>query len=446
MSRENLQIIGTIRENLIRNEKGNIDQGIQNCVAVFECDPLFQGAIRNNILSGRTDIVKNLGWKRDEGCPGITDDDLSNIFLYLEHFYSLRNEKSILKAIRVIAGRHEYHPIRDELLSLSWDGRSRIREALHKYLGADESDLTYECFKVFLLGAVERVFHPGCKFEIMLCLVGDQGAGKSTFFRFLALKDEWFSDDIKHLDDENVYRKMAGHWIMEMAEMLGTASAKSVEEIKAFLSRQKETYKVPYDRFPKDRLRQCVFVGTTNKQRFLPLDRTGNRRFYPIRTDMTKAEMHVLKDEAAAREYMRQLWAEVMEIYKSGNYSLRLPKEMERQMAVYRADFMAEDTATGMIQAWLDDFDGDFVCTKLIYTEAYHMDGEPDRKVIGEINDIMNNTVQGWEDGPQHRFPVYGQQRSWVRSSVNSPTKRNDGFFSVGDDPDLMDFLSDRKK
>ena len=151
----------------------------------------------------------------------------------------------------------------------------------------------------------------------------------------------------------------------------------------------------------------------------------------------------MLKDEAAAREYMRQLWAEVMEIYKSGNYSLRLPKEMERQMAAYRADFMAEDTATGMIQAWLDDYKGDFVCTKLIYTEAYHMEGEPDRKVIGEINDIMNNTVQGWEDGPQHRFQGYGQQRSWVRSSVNSPTKSNDGFLPVGDNPDLMNFLSD---
>ena len=109
----------------------------------------------------------------------------------------------------------------------------------------------------------------------MLCLVGEQGLGKSSLFRFPALKDEWFSDDLKRMDDENVYRKMQGHWIIEMVEMLGTASAKSVEEIKTFLSRQKETYKVRYDKFPKDRRSQCVFVGTSNKQRFLPLDRTG---------------------------------------------------------------------------------------------------------------------------------------------------------------------------
>ena len=115
-----------------------------------------------------------------------------------------------------------------------------------------------------MLGAVERVFHPGCKFEMMLCIVGAQGAGKSTFFRFLTMQDEWFSDDLRKLDDKDVYRKMRNHWIIEMAEMLGTSSAKSVEEIKAFISRQKETYKDPYAKYPRDRPRQCVFVGTSN--------------------------------------------------------------------------------------------------------------------------------------------------------------------------------------
>ena len=60
-------------------------------------------------------------------------------------------------------------------------------------------------------------------------------------------RQDWFSDDLKKLDDENVYRKMQGHWIIEMSEMIATANAKSIEEIKAFLSRQKETYKIPYE-------------------------------------------------------------------------------------------------------------------------------------------------------------------------------------------------------
>ena len=109
----------------------------------------------------------------------------------------------------------------------------------------------------------------------MLCLVGGQGAGKSTFFRLLAVKDEWFSDDLRKLDDDNVYRKLQGHWIIEMSEMIATANAKSIEEIKSFLSRQKEVYKIPYETHPEDRLRQCVFGGTSNALDFLPLDRSA---------------------------------------------------------------------------------------------------------------------------------------------------------------------------
>ena len=87
---------------------------------------------------------------------------------------------------------------------------------------------------------------------------------KSLAFRLLAVKDEWFSDDLKKIDDDNVYRKMQGHWIIEMSEMIATANAKSIEDIKSFISRAKETYKVPYETHPADRLRQCVFGGSSN--------------------------------------------------------------------------------------------------------------------------------------------------------------------------------------
>ena len=124
---------------------------------------------------------------------------------------------------------------------------------------------------------------------------------------------------------------------------------------------------------------------------------------------------------------MDQLWAELMVIYRSGDWSLSLTPEMDRRLGVFRMNFMAEDTSTGMVQAWLDSFKGDYVCTKLIYNECYRMLGEPDRKNIGEINDIMNNTIEGWIPGPQHRFERYGQQRSWLREE--KPDKESDGPF-----------------
>ena len=431
--KENENTIRDIRSHMTTTEKGQTKQTINNCRLALEKDPLLKGAFRWNRLTERIDLVKNLGWQRDEIAFG--DADMSYLMMFLEMFYGLSNDKNITRALDVVAMQNQYHPICDYFESLEWDGKERIRYVLHRFLGADASDITYESMKVFLIGCIHRVFDPGCKFEYMLCLVGDQGAGKSSFFRFLAVRDEWFSDDLKKMDDENVYRKMHGHWIIEMAEMLGTASAKSVEEIKAFFSRPKETYKTPYAKYPKDRKRQCVFVGTSNKHRFLPLDRTGNRRFLPITVNSVNAEIHILENEEESRKYIDQLWAEAYVIYKSGKWSMKFAPEVSKKLDIHRLDYMAEDTTTGVIQAWIDNFKGDYVCTRMIYNEALKCFGNPDRKAINEINDIMNNTIDGWEQGPaSHRFGgEYGTQRAWHREGVNEALPDKDGFISVAD-------------
>ena len=295
---------------------------MHNAYLVFMGDPMLRGAIAYNILTGRIDICKPLWWERTTST--MNDTDFNYLMLYLENSYGLNHEKRIRKALSVAAHQNQYHPIRDYLNSLQWDGIERIPYALHHFLGADVSDYTHEVMKLFLMGAISRVFNPGCKFETMLCLVGGQGAGKSSFFRLLACRDEWFSDDLKRIDDENVFRKMQGHWIIEMSEMIATANAKSIEDIKSFLSRQKETYKVPYATEPEDRLRQCVFGGTSNALDFLPLDRSGNRRFLPIMVHPERAEVHILEDESASRQYMDQLWAEAMTIYRSEEHTSEL--------------------------------------------------------------------------------------------------------------------------
>ena len=220
-----------------------------------------------NLLTDRTDVVKPIGYDRSPS-TSMTDTDMKYIRLYLEENYDLTSEKKIIDAADLAAHQNSYHPVRDYLNSLTWDGTERIRYCLHYFLGAEADEYTFQALRLFLLGAIHRAFCPSCKFEVMLCLVGGQGAGKSTFLRLLAGKDEWFSDDLRKLDDENVYRKLQGHCIIEMSEMIATANAKSIEEIKSFLSRQKEVYKIPYETHPADRLRQCVFGGTSNAMTF----------------------------------------------------------------------------------------------------------------------------------------------------------------------------------
>lgn len=377
--------------------------------------------------------MKPLGWDRTSST--LTDMDMKYLLLYLEEHYGLASEKKIEHAIQIVANENKYHPIRDYLNGLQWDGVERIRFCLHHFLGAASDNYTFEALKLFLMGAIRRVFKPGSKFEVMLCLVGGQGAGKSTFFRLLSVQDEWFSDDIKKLDDENVYRKLQGHWIMEMSEMIATANAKSIEEIKSFLSRQKETYKIPYETHPADRLRQCVFGGTTNRQDFLPRDRTGNRRFLPVTVYPEQAEVHILENEAESRKYFDQLWAEAMTIYRSGKYKLSFSTEMNTYLKAHQKDFMQEDTQAGMIYAYLEDCTEKRVCSKLLYDEALKSSHEPqdwETRVICEIVNagIADGSIQGWQPYKNcKRYKKYGSQKGWER--VNQFPIVGDGFQKI---------------
>ena len=409
-----MSTVEDIRADLARNDKGNTCQTINNCMLVFQRDPLLKGAIRKNELSGKIDIVGNLGWQRTSS--SLTDTDVYQIHWYLEKNYGLKNDRNINKAMNIVASENKYHPIRDCLEKLKWDGLPRIDNLLPRYLGADHDDYTKEIMRLLMLAAIRRVYEPGCKFEIMVCLVGGQGAGKSTFFRFLAINDEWFSDDLKRMDDDNVYRKMQGHWIIEMSEMMATVNAKSIEDIKSFISRQKETYKIPYETHPEDRPRQCVFVGTSNNMDFLPLDRTGNRRFAPVLVHPERVEKHILEDENESREYIRQAWAEAMELYRNGFHELKLSRKTEEYLKEMQKDFMPEDAKVGVIQLWLDELAEDYVCSIMIYKEAFsHEYDTPKDWELKEINNVMNHSIVGWEKISSHRFAGYGTQRGWRR-------------------------------
>lgn len=427
--------VGEVRQMLETTQKGQTANTPGNYRAVFLHDPLLRGAFSSNLLTDRVDIVKPLGWYRDGN--RLTDVDIQYLVLYLEEHYGLTSEKRIEGAIKVAANEYRYHPVRDYLNSLQWDGTERVRYALRHFLGAEVSDYNYEVLLLFMLGAVARVFKPGTKFEVMLCLVGGQGAGKSTFFRFLAVRDEWFSDDLRKLDDDNVYRKLQGHWIIEMSEMIATANAKSIEDIKSFLSRQKETYKAPYEVHPKDHKRQCVFAGTSNTLDFLPLDRAGNRRFLPIMIYPENTEVHILEDEDASRVYLLQVWAEAMTIYRSGKYSMKFSKSIQRQLVEVQKDFMPEDTEAGQIQGFLEHYTGSMVCSKQLFREALgHIYDEPKRWQLHNINEIMNTVVTGWKPFSNPRmFAGYGRQRGWERDvSGNELPGNEDGFVELSEE------------
>lgn len=400
------------------DKNGKVKQTIGNCVKAIRQDDCLKEMFRYNEMTDRIEIVGEW-WNKSSA--NLSDNDVNNIRLYLEQNYGLTHEKNIPRAIDIIAHQRSYHPVREYLASLKWDGGKYIENLLPKYLGAEKSNYTEQATKLTMLGAIERVHNPSVKFETMLCLVEDeQGGGKSTIARLLAVKDEWFTDDIKNLDDENIYRKLQGHWIIEFSEMLATANTKTVEAIKAFLSRQKDTYKVPYDKYPHDFPRQCIFIGTTNNLDFLPNDKTGNRRFIPVLTNMKAAEVHPLENEEETRAFIEQAWAEAMEVYRSGEYSLIFPKELKDVLSEMQQSFTPEDPKVGIIQNWLENCKYDSVCSLMIYKEALGKDfQEPKPWELREINSIMKKSIIGWQKHPttdsKVRIAGYGKQRAWDR-------------------------------
>ena len=395
-------------------QQGNVKQSAGNYRTILLHDPNLKGAFRLNMFTDKIDITKDLGWYRES--ENLTDVDLKFLVLYFEKHYGLANEKRIDDAIKVVANENRYHPVRDYLNALQWDGVERIRYCLHHFLGAEVSNYTYEVMKLFMMGIISRVFRPGIKFEVMLCLVGGQGAGKSTLLRFLAMNDDWFTDDLKKMDDDNVYRKLQGHLLVEVSEMVAVLNAKNVEDTKSFLSKQKDTYKTPYDKHPKDHKRQCVFAGSSNSLDFLPMDRSGNRRFLPIQCNANEAEVHILEDEKASREYIAQMWTEAMEISRSGKYQMRLPKDVQDELYEYQKRFMQEDTKKELILDYLEHYEGNMVCSRQLYAEALANDGSPAHWEIREINDIMNN-CSGWIafSNPRYFPEPYRRQRGWEK-------------------------------
>ena len=376
------QSVDEVRQSLSVTDKGKTANTIDNCRIVFCRDPLLRDAIRLNLLTDRVDIVQDLGWRRNTSA--LTDTDVNYLLLYFERNYELTSEKKITAALSIVANENCYHPIQDVLNGLVWDGTPRIRSCLHHFLGADKSDYVEEMLKHFLLGAIRRVF-----------------------------------------------QKLQGHWIIEMSEMLATSSAKSIEEIRSFISRQKETYRTPYESQPKDRLRQCVFGGSSNTLDFLPLDRAGNRRFLPIMIYPENAEVHILEDEDASRAYLLQVWAEAMSIYHSGKYSMKFSKSIQRQLVEVQKDFMPEDTEAGQIQGFLEHYTGYMVCSKQLFKEALgHTFDEPKRWQLHNINEIMNTVVTGWKPFSNPRmFAGYGRQKGWERDTSGNELPSNEGGF-----------------
>jgi predicted P-loop ATPase len=242
----------------------------------------------------------------------VTDADVTAVQSWLQWFGFRRLGKDAThEAVNKHARAHAYHPVRDWLDGLKWDGKPRLGTWLTTYLGAQstsvdgEAGYVEEIGKMFLIGMVARIYKPGCKLDYMPILEGIQGALKSTACSILA--GEYFTDQLPDITRKDAFQHLRGKWLVEVAELHAYTRAE-IEQFKAFLVREIERYRPPWGRKEVHEPRQCAFIGTTNRSLYLK-DETGNRRYWPVKTGTIDIER--------LRANTAQLFAEAVHLFRA---------------------------------------------------------------------------------------------------------------------------------
>lgn len=423
----------TWTEKLQIDARGTYLNTSTNLNLIFRNDPKLMDAFKYNDFDAKRYVFKSLAWRKIKKPEPIKNVDYSGIRNYIEVVYGITGSQKIEDALALQFQRHCYHPVTEYLSSLKWDGKPRIDTLLIDYFNAKDTLYTREAIRVMFVGAVNRVFRPGCKFDLVLVLSGEQGVFKSTFIEKIA--KSWFSDSFYTFAGKEAYEQLHGAWIIEMAE-LSAMSKSEVEAAKHFITKTKDSYRPAYARAIEDFLRQCVFFATTNKKAFLK-DATGNRRFLPV--DVEKGRKDPRKMKAS---FIDQLWAEAMELYKN-NAPLYLSDEAKGLAVEEQRQHSEVDERVGIIEKYLntllpedwgekdlqdrrlyleDDLSAEgvderyFVCIPEIWCECLGKSKKDmQRWKTRELNDIMK-TLDGWEYVQSTKnFKLYGKQKYYKR-------------------------------
>ena len=400
------------------NEKSRkLIQSVKNFEIALDNDSRFKGKIKFDEFSQQTYLMGNTPWEtsRNNYRAWSSFDD-SALFSILQSDYGLNSRNDYFDALKNVAMRNRFHPVRDLLNSLKWDGREHIKGLLPDYLGAEDSEYTYQVWRLWMLGAVSRIFQPGCKFDYTVIFQGRQGLGKSTFLQLMALNDGWFNDSLDSLDSDKAAQSLMGSWIIELAELKSLArTAGGVDSVKRFLTAVQDKIRLPYERRADIFLRQSVFAGTTNKSDFLQ-DETGNRRFLIVQTGVHEPKKNLF-DPEAMRD-IKAAWAEAVHIYKTEKPKLLLPESCRKQAEELQAESMSDDGKIGIIQEYLSDKHR--TCAIEIWQKALGEQGRPAKWQASEISNIILGLPE-WERIPNPtKFGEYGSQRGFQRKTTNT--------------------------
>ena len=426
---------------LKRTKQGIPESDVYNCLLILECDPELKGKVGLDEFAHRLTVLGDLPWRTKNSSLYWTDTDDACLRNYFATKFRIKGKGIIDDALQEVTQDNKFHPVRDYLQGIKWDGECRVDELFIKYLGAEDTPYVRAATRKWLCGAVARVMHPGIKFDTAIVLYGSQGLGKSLILEKLG--KSWFNNSLVDIKTKDTMEQIQGSWVIELGELAPTFKNEN-EIVKAFISRASDRFRSPYGRRTEEYPRQCVFAGSTNNLRFLK-DRTGNRRFWPITGDKDRktANSWDITDEE-----IDQIWAEAFYYWLEGEslvlegavaeeamrvqmshteggelmglieeyLSMRLPADWENYELHERREYIREYDETEASGFRLRER----VCPLEIWCELL----EGDRKNLlnakaREIMDVLQ-AIPGWvpytNGTGKIRFgKLYGPQRAFVR-------------------------------
>ena len=404
------------------DSKGFIKCNIFNLEKILEKDSKFE-KVRFNEFTGYAYI---------DG-KQFLDKDMAEIYSYLDKKYGFWNKGKVDVAFETFLTKRTYHPVKEYLENLpAWDGIPRVETLLVDMFNAEDSLYIREITKILLSAAVRRIYTPGVKYDYVVVLSGPQGIGKSYLLSLLG--GEWFTDSIMLTDtkDKTAAEKLRGMWIVELSEMAGYKKA-DLEKVKGFVTTGTDRFRPAYAKYEVALKRQAVFVGTTNDAQFL-FDYTGNRRFLPVYC--------YTKKYWPSKDYITQVWAEVLSEYKDIKLYLEDDVEELANKQRYIALDDTNDDKFGLVEAFLHtpitteweqksiydrrDYytpiagtpNGTVQRTQVsrieILAEGFNKDPlNISNKDIFEIKKIMLN-MPGWKQQNLKLNTIYGRQRYYT--------------------------------
>ena len=309
---------------------------MKNCELILCYDPKIVDCLRQNVFAHKWEVIKPLPWENKKMLFQIrewTDADDNELVSYMEQFQLTHCKQVILDSLSNVFNRNQYHPVKEYFESLKWDGVKRLGSFLQDVLQIDDNVYTREVFPLFMVAGVSRIYEPGCKYDYVLIIKGNQGIGKSTLFRILARKPDWHLEDLRSIGKVGI-EQIQGKLISEISE-LSAMKKTQIEDFKSFITITRDNVRLSYAKYAVNLPRQGIFAGTTNEATYLK-DKTGNRRFMPIESPRPANSCIDFKYIESVAD---QLWAEAMELYKEG-YHLDLSDEAKAIANEYRESVM----------------------------------------------------------------------------------------------------------